>query len=350
MPSRLHEKLARTYYHLKPFIPRRAQLVIRGVVARLKRAKYRSTWPIDPAAGQPPPGFKGWPHGKKFAVVLTHDVDTARGVERCEQLMELELELGFRSCFNFVAEEYHVPEDLRHKLVQGGFEVGVHGLEHNRKLYESAETFARHAVKINGYLKEWGAVGFRSPCVYHNYEWLHALNICYEASSFDSDPFEPQPDPLGTIFPVHQTTVAGREYVELPYTLPQDFTLFVIFREKDTSIWKEKLRWIAEHGGMVLLITHPDYMSFDAPPNFEEYHPVLYRELLTHLKSEYQGEYWHALPREVACFWTQSVGEHQCMGPEGTGAKCLFQKNPLRKECGCNTAEIKDRSYEALFT
>lgn len=338
------EMLCRAYYHLKPFLPRRVQLILRGVVARLKRARHRSTWPIDPAAGKRPPGFKGWPGGKKFAVVLTHDVDTARGVERCEQLMSLERELGFRSCFNFVAEGYHVPAELRHKLVDGGFEVGVHGLEHNRKLYESADTFARHASRINDYLKEWGAVGFRSPCVYHNYHWLHALDICYEASSFDSDPFEPQPDPLGTIFPVHQTAVAGREYVELPYTLPQDFTLFVLFREKDTSIWKQKLRWIAEHGGMALLITHPDYMSFDAAPTFEEYHPNLYRDLLTHLESEYQGQYWHALPREVACFWTRSVREHQCLGQERNSASCRTEETHApQKECRCATGEKENR-------
>jgi len=303
------ETLAYTYYYIKPFMPRRVQILIRGLVARQKRMKCRAIWPINPAAGDRPPGFKGWPDGKRFAVVLTHDVDTARGVARCEQLMALEREFGFRSAFYFVGRDYHLPAELRERLVQQGFEVGLHGLEHNRKLYESASAFASQVAEINSFLKEWQAVGFRSPCVYHNFEWLHALDISYEASSFDTDPFEPQPDALGTIFPVHQTKVPGREYVELPYTLPQDFTLFVLFREKNNAIWKEKLRWIAAHGGMALLITHPDYMSFDGAPNFDEYHPDLYRDLLTHLESEYRGEYWHVLPREMASFWTRSVND-----------------------------------------
>src|SRR6185369_15029992 len=122
--------------------------------------------------------------------------------------------------------------------------------------------------------------------------------------SFDTDPFEPQSDALRTIFPVRQTKLPGKGYIELPYTLAQDFTMFILFREKNIGIWKEKLRWIAEHGGMALLITHPDYMSFDRPPDFDEYHPDLYRDLLTHIKTEYQGEYWHALPQEMAAFWT----------------------------------------------
>ena len=303
------EILARAYYQVKPLMSRRLQIMLRSVVAKYKRYAFQSVWPIDPGAGATPAGFSGWPDGRRFSVVLTHDVDTSRGVERCEQLMTLEQELGFRSSFNFVAHDYHLPADLRETLVARGFEVGVHGLEHNRKLYESPETFAEHASKINGYLKEWGAVGFRSPCVYHNFEWLHRLDILYEASAFDTDPFEPQSDGLRTIFPVHQTKVPGREYVVLPYTLPQDFTMFILFREKDIRIWKEKLRWIADHGGMALLITHPDYMSFDGSTGLEEYPCELYRELLTHIKTEYEGEYWHLLPQEMAYFWNESVGK-----------------------------------------
>lgn len=305
------ETLARAYYQVKPLMSRRLQLILRSFVARRKRVIYRSVWPIDPAAGRIPAGFNGWPDGKRFSVVLTHDVDTARGVERCGELMALERELGFRSSFNFVAHDYHLPPELRHELVAQGFEVGVHGLEHNRKLYESQETFAEHARKINAYLKEWGAVGFRSPCVYHNFEWLHALDITYEASAFDTDPFEPQSDGLRTIFPVHQTGVRGREYVVLPYTLPQDFTMFILFREKDISIWKEKLRWIANHGGMALLITHPDYMCFDGSTRFDQYSCELYRDLLLHIKTEYPGEYCHLLPQEMASFWTSSVRMYQ---------------------------------------
>lgn len=300
------ENLARVYYHVKPFLSRKVQILLRSIVARQKRILYRDRWPIDPNAGEQPRGFKGWPGGKRFSFVLTHDVDTARGVSRCEQLMELEQDLGFRSSFNFVAHDYHLPVQLRQKLVEEGFEIGVHGLEHNRKLYESVTTFAEHAKQINEYLKEWGAVGFRSPCVYHNFEWLHALDITYEASAFDTDPFEPQSDALRTIFPVPQRRVPGREYVVLPYTLPQDFTLFILFRERSIDVWKEKLRWVAEQGGMALLITHPDYMSFGEPPAFDEYDPELYRELLRHIESEYQGEYWHALPHEVATFWNLS--------------------------------------------
>ncbi|UFS71100.1 hypothetical protein LPW11_02660 [Geomonas sp. RF6] len=303
MGSIYEEALARAYYHIKPFLPRRVQIGIRSTVARAKRKMYQETWPIDRCAAVRPDGWRGWPDGKEFAFVLTHDVDTARGVQRCGELMDLERELGFVSSFNFVAQDYNTPAELRKTLEGNGFEVGVHGIEHSRKLYESEATFAGQAAQINAYLRKWGVVGFRSPCMYHNFQWLRDLEIVYDASSFDTDPFEPQSDGVRTIFPI---TMPGKDgFVELPYTLPQDFTLFVLLKETGIGVWKEKLRWVAEHGGMALVITHPDYICFSGTPRFEEYPAEYYRELLLHLKEEYAGRYWQALPREVAHFWSE---------------------------------------------
>ena len=68
-------------------------------------------------------------------------------------------------------------------------------------LYRFRRVLQQRASIINAYLKEWGAVGFRSPAMHHNLEWLQDLDIEYDASTFDTDPFEPQPDGVGTIFP-----------------------------------------------------------------------------------------------------------------------------------------------------
>jgi peptidoglycan/xylan/chitin deacetylase (PgdA/CDA1 family) len=246
-------------------------------------------------------------------VVLTHDVDTRRGHDRCPALMELEQGAGFRSSFNFVGGQYEVSAELRRRLVENGFEVGVHGWVHNASLYDSRDEFLRQAAHINGCLKEWGAVGFRSPCMYHNLEWLRELSISYDASTFDTDPFEPQCDGTGTIFPFFVPGRDGRGgFVELPYTLPQDFTLFVLFREKGIDTWKRKLDWVAGHGGMVLLNTHPDYMCFEPGQDGPDTYPARhYRELLDYLTTRYAGQFWHALPREVAAFCTESGQERE---------------------------------------
>src|SRR5438093_9277501 len=118
-----------------------------------------------------------------------------------------------------------------------------------------------------------------------NLDWLHDLDVQYDASTFDTDPFEPQPDGVNTIFPFwvpapgaekaevrrqkadpnsdlrspiseirppldQKSEIRNQKpgltsdlcslasgasrpgYVELPYTLPQDFTLFVLLKEQ----------------------------------------------------------------------------------------------------------------------
>jgi hypothetical protein len=224
------------------------------------------------------------------------------GQDRVPYLMGLEQELGFTSSFNFVPERYQVSEAVKTMLIRNGFEVGVHDLKHDGKLYESEKSFLQSAVKINCYMKEWGAVGFRSGAMHHDLDLIHALDIEYDASTFDFDPYEPQPDGVGTIFPFWVSpNRRGKGYVELPYTLPQDFTLFVLMQERNINIWKRKLDWVAAKGGMALLITHPDYMSFGGKtPRFDEYPIRLYRDLLEYVKSHYPGQYWNANPREIA--------------------------------------------------
>ncbi|GAB4390625.1 MAG: hypothetical protein Kow0025_23930 [Thermodesulfovibrionales bacterium] len=298
------------YYSVKPLIPRRLQIFARRKMVARKLRQSRDVWPIDERAAAAPEGWKGWPGGKKFALVLTHDVETIQGLAKCRHLAEMEKGRGFRSSFNFVPEGYDVPRGLRQYLVENGFEVGVHGLKHDGKLFVSEKRFLEQAVRINRYLREWRCVGFSSPSMHHNLEWTHALDIEYDSSTFDTDPFEPQPDGVTTIFPFLVRGRDGRRgYVELPYTLPQDFTLFVLVRERDTGIWKAKLDWIADRGGMALLIAHPDYMNYRGGEcRMEEYPARLYEELLDYIEDRHGGLYWNALPREVARFWVESNG------------------------------------------
>ena len=290
--------------------------MLRRRLALWKRMRFRSVWPIDEDARRQPECWQGWPGDKSFALVLTHDVDTARGLEKIDRLVDLEQRLGFKSSFYFVAERYRVPSEMRAYLHSNGFEVGVHGLIHDVSMFASRRSFLNQAARINGYLDEWQSVGFRSPCMYHNLDWMHDLHIEYDASTFDTDPFEPQPDGMRTIFPF---LVTGREqgkgYVELPYTLPQDFTLFSLMREKGIDIWMKKLDWIARHGGMALLNAHPDYMNFNGTrKNCDDYSVSLYEEFLDYIRQRYAGAYWHPLPREMARFWRSgsATGSEPC--------------------------------------
>jgi hypothetical protein len=294
--------LTALYYVLKQALPRRVRYMMRRIRAHHKLATARD-WPIMESAGVKPAGWKGWPGGKQFALVLTHDVEEQIGVDRCEMLAAQEARLGFHSSFNFIPEGgYAVTQRLRGRLTGDGFEVGVHDLHHDGSLYQSRTSFRKAAVHINRYLKEWGAVGFRAGFMFHNLEWIKDLEIEYDASTFDTDPFEPQPDGVGTVFPFWVPGHApGKGYVELPYSLPQDSTMFLILRERAIEVWKEKLAWVAERGGMALLNLHPDYVGFNQSRlKISEFAPEIYEEFLTHVKERYAGAYWHALPKDVA--------------------------------------------------
>ena len=278
------------------------QITLRRCLAHMKRRSVAHCWPILESASVPPPGWMGWPDGKRFALVLTHDVETRIGHEKCKPMMDIEESMGFRSSFNIVPERYTVAPSLRAEMVARGFEVGVHGLYHDGHLFKSRRTFEKRLPQINHYLKDWNAVGFRSPSTRRNLKWIAEFDILYDTSTFDTDPFEPESQGSGTIFPYRvggQDSV--RPYIELPYTLPQDSTLFLILGEDSPRIWKEKLDWIAEHGGMVLLNTHPDYMRMDGDTTAGRIYPsAFYRELLEYVTERHGGQFWHALPRDVA--------------------------------------------------
>ncbi len=305
-------KKTNLYYHIKPFIPRYLQILLRRFIIHQKKASYKKVWPINEKAAKKPDGWKGWPDNKQFALVFTHDVESIKGQQECIKLAALEKEFNFRSTFNFVPRRYLVSPEIRKYLEYNGFEVGVHGLYHDGKLYASKRIFEKRAKDINKYLDEWGVVGFRAPSMHHNLEWNGMLNIEYDASTFDTDPFEPQSDGIDTIFPIKiencnndgKSDNKTTHYIEIPYTLPQDFALFVILKEKNIDTWKKKLDWIVEKGGMVLLNTHPDYMNFgNGPCKIDEYPYNYYKEFMEYIQTEYADKYWHVLPRDMAKFW-----------------------------------------------
>jgi hypothetical protein len=311
--------------------------------ARIRRMlpSYMSVWPIYQEAGKTPKGWAGWPEQKKFALVLTHDVESSKGRDKCEQLIRLEERLGFRSAFYFVPKKYVVSSELRNYLINKGFEIGVHGLEHDGKLYNSRREFKRNAAEINKYLRQWNSDGFSSPCMHHNLEWTHDLNIRYDISTYDTDPFEPQGGGIGTIFPfcVKGPTNNGY-YVEVPYTLPQDFTLFILMKEKNIDIWVKKLDWIVNQGGMVHLKTHPDYMSFDnSKMGREEYSADFYTKFLEYIKYTYSGNYWHVLPKDLAQFCSANTSNHN---------NYEMQK-PSKILCSCCKSLVKQKRI-SFFT
>ena len=293
------------YQFVRPLLPSFLRTPLRTLLLSRQRNGFALNWPTEDryvrfqfeivarlmANNQlnSIPYIHFWPAEKRFAFVLTHDIETGDGQYYVREVAALEERYGFRSLFNFVPEKYHVEPDLLSELKERGFEVGVHGLKHDGRLFSSKAVFDARAKRINGYLKQWDVVGFRSPMTHRNPEWMQALDIEYDLSFFDTDPFEPIPGGSMSIWPFQM----GR-FVELPYTLAQDHTLMVTLGETSPRLWLEKIEFIQKYCGMALLNAHPDYLRNHA-------YFAIYEDFLKQMSQ--REDYWHALPRDVARWW-----------------------------------------------
>ena len=297
--------LKRLYYNLKPIFPRFLIRIMRQVYQPISSSGFPMGWPIEDRyvlflweiarqiltmTGRSSLEFTPfWPDENHFAFVITHDIETWQGQKFIRQVADLEESLGFRSSFNFVPERYSIDQSLIDELKVRGFEIGIHGLKHDGKLFSSKNEFYRRAKLINQYLKTYGAVGFRAPLTHRHPEWMQVLEIEYDLSFFDTDPYEPIPGGTMSIWPFFLG-----HFVELPYTLVQDNTLISVLGETTPKIWLEKIDFIEKYFGMALVNSHPDYLIQNLNWN-------VYKEFLISIKNR-QG-YWQALPREVAHWW-----------------------------------------------
>ena len=147
---------------------------------------------------------------------------------------------------------------------------------------------------------------------------MSTLPFRYDSSYPDSDPFEPQPGGCCSWLPYFIGPV-----VELPITLPQDHTLFVILRARSGQVWLDKTDHIRSRGGMALLITHPDYLD-DAPI------AAAYEDLLHRYEND--ADVWRALPADVADWWRRRAasglqrvdGSWQVTGPAAKEATVSY--------------------------
>jgi hypothetical protein len=294
----------RAYYRIRGLLPRPVQIWLRRQYAHVQVRSEFPSWPAETAlhdffdlftsiladlAGEPLPRIASWPDGHAWALVLTHDVETAAGVAALDPIVELERGLGLRSSWNFVPRRYEVGDDRIRALSAAGFEVGVHGLYHDGRDLESRARVQERLPGMRAAAERWDAVGFRAPATQRDWELMPMLGFDYDSSYPDTDPFEPQGGGCCTWLPFF-----NREMVELPLTMAQDHTLFVILRHPDERAWTDKAEFLRARGGLALIDTHPDYL-------IEERIKDAYRRLLERFAGDQSA--WKALPREVSAWW-----------------------------------------------
>ncbi|HZO59536.1 MAG TPA: hypothetical protein VFB51_07585 [Solirubrobacterales bacterium] len=300
-------RLKQLYYLLKPLMPRPLQLGLQRVNARRRLQSVEfPAWPEDAtltrllgalmaermrAADVDSVPFVGfWPHGSTWAWCLTHDVETEAGQVQLESMAAVEEAHGVRSSWNFVPERYPVDRGRMEALRDRGHEIGVHGLQHSGKLFSSRSEFEWRCRKINGYVQEWGAAGFRSPATYRNPFWLPEIDVDYDSSFMDNATLEPQRGGVCSAYPY----MLSERMVELPITLPMDHTLINILRTDVVPAFASKREWIRRQSGLAVALFHPDY-------NTSREAIGRYGAVIDDLQDTPGG--WYALPREIAAWW-----------------------------------------------
>ncbi len=311
------------FYRLKPLIPRPLQLAARRLLIRWQGLPEFPAWPLDEsvarlvrfyarclllASGSAELPFRWfWPRPHLSALIVTHDVETAEGLQLALEIADLEEERGLRSSFNIVASSYPIDRGIVRELRDRGFELGVHGLYHDRSMFSGREAFEAQQPALRDAVAMLRAQGFRSPATHRVFEWLGELPVSYDCSVPHSDPFEPQPGGCCSVWPFF---IGG--VVELPYTLPQDHTLFNLLRHRSIGVWLRQLERIEQLHGLAQVLTHPDPGYLGNSRN-----RALYVELLDVIRE--RSTVWRALPREVAAWWRQRDGGAGAPWPMATG-------------------------------
>jgi hypothetical protein len=301
--------LRKTYYYFRPYM----SLWMRGMLQRFRARNWGEEvfpkWPVDTTVEdvcerllllsmeaqnvREVPFIWFWPDGASGCVTMTHDVEAEPGRAFCAELMDLNDSFGIKSSFQIVPEvRYQVSSAYLESIRSRGFEVAVHDLNHDGRLYDDREEFLRRAEKINHYASAWQAKGFRAGALYRNPEWFADLNLSYDMSMPNVGHLDPQAGGCCTVMPY---LIGGK--LEIPLTTVQDYMLFYILKESSIDLWKKQIATILGKNGLVSFIVHPDYV-------IEGRNRSMYVELLEHLrKVRSQTSIWFALPCEIDEWW-----------------------------------------------
>jgi len=303
--------LRKVYYQLRPY----ASVSLRRHFQKAYLSGWESirfpSWPLDSTVDrihqrllalamraqglEKVPFIWFWPDSFRSCAIITHDVEDTDGKDFCGQLMDLDESFGFHSSFQVVPEDrYPVSKSYLNSIASRGFEVNVHDLKHDGRLYAEHEEFLRRAESINHYIREFQAEGFRSGILYRNADWYDAFAFSYDMSIPNVAHLDPQRGGCCTVMPYFIGKI-----VELPVTCTQDYTLFQILGDYSIELWKKQIALVQEQCGLISLIVHPDYIM-------EQRAQDTYKALLGHLAAmRATGSIWAALPRDVAKWWRE---------------------------------------------
>jgi len=305
------QALAKAYYLIRPILPVGVRKYIQKWRLRGWDQLQFPQWPVDRTVDQifeqvmllalrsqsadRVPFIWFWPDGANSCAIMTHDVETAMGRDSCGHLMDMDDASGIKAAFEIVPQQrYEVTSDFLKSIRQRGFEIVVHDLNHDGRLFSNREQFLERVASIHAYKEQFGAIGFRAAVLYRKQSWFSALDFAYDMSVPNVAHLDPQRGGCCTVMPYFVGKI-----LELPVTTTQDYTLFHILNDYSINLWKRQIDLIIEKQGLISFIVHPDYIGGDRERN-------VYRALLNHLADlRKERALWITTPGEVNHWWRQ---------------------------------------------
>ncbi len=266
---------------------------------------------IKAGAETAPKGVDLWPDGKAYAVVLNHDVDSAWGIDNPQGIAAfraIEESVGLRSAWMVVAGLHEAGRACFHSLLEGGHEIGCHGVEHDHvTAYLPVAEIVERLAAAAPFLEEFACTGFRAPSYHRSENLYRALDsvVAYDMSMHDS--FENANSPVpsfegcATCFPFR---IAGTGVLQIPTTVAEDFVLELAGQAPQEARRTQAaiVAAIRRRRGVANILTHPEpHLSARAP------WIDCYRGLLEDLKGDASA--WFALPRQVCDWWNRRAAE-----------------------------------------
>ena len=313
----------RLYYQIRPLLG----VAVRKHLQRVRLSGWDKIafprWPVDRSVdslmetaltlllktqGQPKiPFIWFWPDRASACAMMTHDVEGQAGVDFCDQLMDIDDSFAIKSAFQLIPEGREDVWRRTAATMRGrGFEVNLHDLNHDGRLFADRDTFLQQAKRINDYTRQFASAGFRSGAMYREQAWFDAFEFSYDMSVPNAAHLEPQRGGCCTVMPYFVGNI-----LELPLTTTQDYSLFHILNDYSTTLWKEQTRIIRQHHGLVSVIAHPDYLVGRRERD-------VYVELLRHLHELRERDgLWIALPGEINRWWRNR--QQMTLIPAGDG-------------------------------
>jgi peptidoglycan/xylan/chitin deacetylase (PgdA/CDA1 family) len=319
-----HARVKQPYDQLRPLLPVTLRKHCQQVYLRGWDTLPFPAWPVDRSVDKLlekllvlamqarhmdcMPFIWFWPQGHGACAIVTHDVEERAGRDFTGRLMDIDDAYGIKASFQIVPEKrYTVSPAYLETMRERGFEINVHGLTHDGRLFWHREAFRTRAKHINHYAKQFGAHGFRSPSMYRQVDWFQDLGFSYDMSVPNVAHLEPQRGGCCTVMPYF---LPGG-MLELPLTTIQDYSLFHILAEYSIALWQKQCALLLAGHGLMSFLIHPDYVI---PPRAQE----VYKELLAYLnRLRADHAVWVALPTEVDHWWRERSAMQLIAGSQG---------------------------------